>query len=104
MPVNPQRPEGPPTAGEPYFIDCIINQPGINTSEIVWIGPDNMAITATTGRVRVEDVLQSGRTVKRLTFDPLSTEDSGSYRCISPSGTRIQTVTVQGKLIPTSSL
>ena len=56
-----------------------------------------MPVTATTGRVTVGDVFQrDGNSVRTLTFNPLSTEDSGAYRCETASNTATSTLTTRG--------
>ena len=97
-PVSPIPAQGVPMAGQTYFIDCIVKTPGLTNDNISWAGPDSFLITATSGRVSVGDVTQdsSGRSVRRLSFNPLSTEDSGPYTCISPQGPSLQTITVNG--------
>ena len=85
-------------AGQSYFIDCIVNTPGLTNDDILWASFDDPMITATSGRVSVGDVTQdsSGRSVRRLSFNPLSTEDSGPYTCIAPQDISIQSITVNG--------
>ena len=99
VPVYPVPDDTPPVAGEPYVLECVVNDPGLTNIDILWAGPDSVMISATSGRVTVGDVFQDseGRSVRRLTFNPLSTEDSGPYSCISPRGTSIQTLTVNSK-------
>ena len=99
VPVYPDRDDSNPVAGQPYFIDCVVASDDILTNaDITWVGPQNTPITATSGRVSVGDVFQDsdGRSVRRITFNPLSTEDSGPYTCVSPQGTGVQTLTVNG--------
>lgn len=86
-------------AGQQYFIDCIVNTPGLTNDDIRWVGPDNTVISSTSGRVSVGDVApdaSGSSSVRRLTFNPLSTEDSGPYTCTSPQGPSLQTITVNG--------
>ena len=105
IPARPIRDDRVPVAGEPYFIDCRVMRPGLTNDDILWIGPDSLQITSTSGRVSVGDVMpdESGGSIRRLTFNPLSTEDSGLYMCLSPAGPTIQTLTVQGTHTHTSS-
>lgn len=80
-------------AGQPYTIDCIVGASGLTNEDISWLGID-----ATTGRVSVADVVQdgNGNSVRSLRFNPLSTEDSGTYICESQNGSSVQTLTVNG--------
>ena len=99
MPIYPIGEPSTPVAGQPYIIDCIVNTPGLTNNDIQWVGPDNIIISATSSRVSVEDVVQdgNGRSVRTLTFNPLSTDDSGPYTCTSPNGPGVQTLTVDGR-------
>ena len=88
-------------AGQEYTIGCSVQSPGapLTNDDISWSGPSGL-VQGPPGRVFVGDVFQdsaTGRWVRRLTFSPLSTEDSGPYTCISPQGTRVQTLTVNGE-------
>ena len=97
VPVYPDCDDSNPVAGQPYFIDCVVDSRILTNADIIWVGPQNTAITATPGRVSVGDVFQdTGRSVRRITFNPLSTEDSGRYTCVSRLGTGVQTLTVDG--------
>ena len=99
MPIYPIGEPSTPVAGQPYTIDCIVNTPGLTNNDIQWVGPDNIIISATSSRVSVGDVVQdgNGRSVRTLTFNPLSTDDSGPYTCTSPNGPGVQTLTVDGR-------
>ena len=101
VPVYPDRDDNNPVAGQPYFIDCVVDSRILTNADLIWVGPQNTAITATSGRVSgrvsVGDVFQdTGRSVRRITFNPLSTEDSGRYTCVSHLGKGVQTLTVDG--------
>jgi hypothetical protein len=98
VPVYPSPEDNVPLAGQEYTIDCSVQSPGVplTNDDISWSGPGG-PVQGPPGRVFVDDVFQdsaTGRWVRRLTFSPLSTEDSGPYTCISPQGTRVQTLTV----------
>lgn len=96
-PVSVDESTPNPTAGEPYTLDCVVGTPNLRNSDITWVGPDGMPITATSGRVSVGDVFQrDGNSVRTLTFNPLSTEDSGAYRCQTTTNTATSTLTSQG--------
>ena len=101
VPVYPSPEDNVPVAGQEYTIDCSVQSPGVplTNDDISWSGPGG-PVQGPPGRVFVDDVFQdsaTGRWVRRLTFSPLSTEDSGPYTCISPQGTRVQTLTVNGE-------
>ena len=98
MPIYPIGEDSRPLAGQMYFLDCIVNRPSLTNDDIFWVAPDNTIISDTSDRVSVGDVFQgqNGRSVRRLTFNPLRTDDSGSYTCVSPDGTALQTLTVDG--------
>ena len=100
-PVYPSRQDNVPVAGQPYIIDCIVDSPdALTNSDVMWISPTGETITDTSPRVFVEDVSpgeRPGSWVRRLVFNPLSTEDSGPYTCTSPRGDRVQTLTVNGE-------
>ena len=87
-----------PLAGQAHFFNCIVNSPSLSGDDMFWIAPDNAIISGTSGRIRVGTISQgrNGRSVRRLTFNPLTTDDSGPYACVSPDGTAIQTLTVDG--------
>ena len=105
VPVYPTPPPSNPVAGQPTSIDCIVSAAGLTNSDIQWVGPANTVISATSGRVSVGNVFQdqaTGRSVRRLTFNPLSTEDSGPYTCVSSQGSSSQIITVNG-IITTQS-
>jgi hypothetical protein len=96
VPIYPIGEDSRPLAGQMYFLDCIVNRPSLTNDDIFWVAPDNTIISDTSDRVSVGDVFQgqNGRSVRRLTFNPLRTDDSGSYTCVSPDGTALQTLTV----------
>ena len=98
MPIYPIGEDTRPLAGHMYFLDCIVNRLGLTNDDIFWVAPDSTIIDATSGRVSVGDISQGNneRSVRRLTFNPLTTDDSGPYTCVSPDGTAIQTLTVDG--------
>ena len=98
MPIYPIGEDSRPLAGQTYFLDCIVNRPSLTNDDIFWVAPDNTIISGTGDRVSVGDVFQgqNERSVRRLTFNSLTTDDSGPYTCVSPDGTALQTLTVDG--------
>lgn len=47
-----------------------------------WTGPSGVALTSNNGVVIGTQIFRSNETSLTLTFDPLSTDHSGLYRCM----------------------
>ena len=100
IPITIEGPQAVPVAGEPYTLICRVGTPNLTNSDIRWIGPNNMVISSTSGRIIVGDVFTdaNGNSVRTLSFSPLSTSDSSAYRCedLSANTAATRTLTVGG--------
>ena len=57
IPLSLIRDDHDPVAEEPFFIDCRVNIAGLINTDILWIGPDDLQISSTSGHVSVGDVV-----------------------------------------------